>query len=113
MNSKLYVSGLFIFCFGSFLTAQVNSQPILIPGDSLFRKLNPNTTDFSDLELFENHDALTELTKPGLKPNNLKNRMPILNPDDTFHYPMRIYRPNPIYEYKMQVLEPIIIKQNY
>ncbi|WP_028374777.1 hypothetical protein [Leeuwenhoekiella sp. MAR_2009_132] len=113
MNAKLYVSGLFIFCFGGILTAQVNPQIQLIPQDSLFLKFNLNSKDFSYLEFFENHDALTELTKPGLKPNPIKNRMPILKPDETLNYPMRIYKPNPVYEYKIQVLEPIMIDQNY
>ena len=113
MNAKLYITGLLIFCFGSILTAQVTPQMQLIPQDSLFGKFNLNSKDFSDLEFFENQDALTEFTKPVLKPNGFKSKMPILKPDETFDYPMRIYKPNPDYEYKMQVLEPTMIEQSY
>ena len=113
MNAKLYVSGLFILCFGSILTAQQNPKMQLKSGDSLFQKFNLNTKDFSDLEFFEDRDALSEFTKPGLKPNGFKNIMPIIKPDETFDYNMRIYKPNPDYEYKMQILEPIMIERSY
>ena len=113
MILKLYLTILFTISFASLLMAQVPSQMQLTPADSLFQKFNLNPNDFSDQDLFDEENQLSEYFVPTKQPDGFKGLMPIIVPDDRYDYKLKIYKPDGNYKYSMPVLEPIMIERYY